>query len=287
MKVLADLHHGVLYEGLAMLFEDRYGWEMRAWVDGYYVTEPGPRWVDFPPREITALTTDHAEWWRPDYVVSTVGRTRHAMKDLAHLWGAVYVDHVGNAWDEPIGDLVLRSVAGSYGIPYHPEFHRVEYRDPSGNRIGAFHNSLATSPCRELWDEAQSLFRDWDFVLYGTPDNPLYPWQVAEAMRDCAVIWHDKEADGYGFTVHEAFASGRPVVGHNHYQGKFAEPLWTIETAITLSDSVRPLNDLLVFPERRTRMGRSAIANFDLHVDFDREAQDVFDYLMLPLAVAV
>ena len=289
MKVLADLHHGVLWEGLAMLFEDRYGWEMRAWVDGYYVTEPGWHWVDFPPREITCLTTEEAREWQPDIVLSTVGGTRSAMHDLSKRLDAVYVDHVGNQWDGPLGNIVLRSVADNFGsgVLYHPEFHRVPYKPPVGNRIGAFHNSLLTAPaCLRLWNMARELFPDWEFVLYGTPETALYPYEVAGAMRECAVIWHDKEADGYGFTVHEAFATGRPVVGHNHYREKLAGPLWTDRTAVTLHDDVVPLAGLLEDAERRERMGIAARSRFEELVNFDAEAAAVHEYLSAHVKVA-
>jgi glycosyltransferase involved in cell wall biosynthesis len=281
VKVLTDLHHGVLFEALGMLFEDRLGWQLAAWEDGHYLTGSVPPTVDFPPRRIYSKSTALVKEWRPDFVIATAGSTRGQMMALAQEVGAVYVDQVGNAWDEPLGRVVLRSVTGNYGIAYHPEFHRVAYQEPSGRRVGSFHAWLATAPCRRVWDRAQREIPDAEFILYGTAEHPLFPYQVAGAMRDCAVIWHDKEADGYGFTVHEAFASGRPVIGHNHYEGKLAEPLWIDgETCIVIKDeatAVDRLREALVNP---IRMGLSALAHFESLIDFDAEAVGVRDYLL-------
>jgi len=270
VRVLLDRHHGVLHEALCILFEDRFGWETAVWIDGQYVT--GPPMMDFPPRTSLTLSSETVREWRPDFVIASVFGTRQPMKALAKEVGAVYVDHVGNAWDAPISDHALRSVAGDYGILYHSEFHRVPYTEPTGNRIGSFHGSLAVSPCRAHWDRAHREHPEWDFQLYGVAENPLYPWQVAQAMADCFAIWHDKDADGYGFTVHETFASGRPVIGHaGHYAGKLAEGLW--ERGVTY---LEPDDDL---SKADAAMGQRALARFEALVDFDAEADAIREYL--------
>lgn len=275
MRVVADLHHGVLWEALAILFSDRYGWELVAWADGHYQPDRGlSKWTthaDFPPRSVQVVSTDWIREHGAQLLVATVGANRQPMKALAAEIGAIYLDHVGNAWDEPIGEAALRSVAGSYGIPYHPEFHRVPYRPPNGNRIGAFHGSLAVSACRTHWDRAMRDHSEYDFQLYGTTANPLFPYQVAGAMADCLAIWHDKDADGYGFTVHEAFASGRAVIGHGaHYTGKFAAPLFVRGvTYLEPEDELRGLVDI----------GLAARERFAALVDFDAEAAAIRAYL--------
>lgn len=278
MRVLTDLHHGVLYEALAMLIEDRWAGELHPWVDGYYVTQPGPQVVDFPPRSIVALTTVEAEAWRPDYMVATVPLTRGPLRDLAHRLGATYVDHVGNAWDGPLGDRALRSVAGDFGQVYHPEFHRIAWTPPpAGYRVASFHSSFETSGCRGLWDTARAAWPNVEFVMYGTADAPLYPFEVAQARADCTAIWHCKDADGYGFAVHEAFAAGRPVIGHaSHYRGKLAEPLWDYHIEPT---DMAGIEAALGAPEA---LGRLALDRFEGLVNFDAEAAAVAGYLGVP-----
>jgi len=276
MRVLTDLHHGVLYEALAMLFEDRLDGELRVWQDGYYV-RGSEHHADFPPRKVAVLSTDQVRAWQPDIVLSTVGGTRLRMRDLAHEIGATYVDHIGNAWDEPISERVLWSVQHEDVAFYHPEFHRVPWTVPKGRRIGSFHASFEHSQCREYWNMAKTAHPDYEFVMYGTAEHQLYPWQVADAMASCVAIWHCKDADGYGFTVHEAFASGRPIIGHRyHYEGKLAEPLFR-------AGQVEPerLDEALFDPEW---WGRAARRSFEETVDFDAEAARIRG--MFTMAVA-
>jgi hypothetical protein len=270
MKVLTDLHHGVLYEALAMLFEDRFGADLHVWQDGHYVTEPKHH-ADFPPRKVRVLSTDGVRVWRPDIVVSTAPATRRPMQDLAREVGARYIDHIGNAWDAPVGDDVLWSVPHD-GPIYHPEFHRVPWTPPAGNRIGAFHASFAHLPCYVDWLLAAERFPEYEFVHAGTPETMLYPWQVADAMADCVAIWHCKDADGYGFTVHEAFASGRAIIGHaEHYAGKLAEPLFRAGHVEPRAIDVA-LYDPVLF-------GRAARASFEEIVNFDAEAEMIRETL--------
>lgn len=279
MKVLVDLHHGVLYEGFALLFEDRYGADLRAWQDGHYVTGPYHH-ADFPPRQVRVMDDDAVRSWRPDFVIATAGVNRYRMRALASEVGAVYVDHCGNPWDEPIGSTVLRSMTlpGTTGIVWHPEFHRVPWTPPEGDRVGAFHTSFATlEPCRSIWD--QKATPAW--VMYGAV-VPLMPYQVAAARAACVAAWVCKDTDGYGFAVHEAFASGRPVIGHaSHYAGKLAEPLFV--RGVTYLEPEDDLGPVLADP---VPMGLAAKARFEELVDFDAEAEAVGRYLASLAGVA-
>lgn len=261
-----------------MLFVDRAilgPAELVGWADGTYHKDTGlGRWgfhTDFPPRTVEIVSTHWLMEHGADIVIATVGGTRGAMRALASDLGALYVDHLGNQVDAPIGSVILRSVAGGPGILYHPEFHRVPWTPPVGTRVASFHNSFATMPCRNLWDR----WAGPDWHLYGTPADALYPYAVAQARSECAVIWHCKDADGYGFAVHEAFASGRPVIGHAyHYAGKLAEPLFVRNVTY-----VEPEDDVHGVVANPVTMGMAAIARFDELVDFVGEATTIAEYL--------
>lgn len=258
-----------------MLFLDRLGYEdLVAWADGTYHKPDAPQsdfHSDFPGRVVSIVTTDWLKEHGADIVISTVSGTRQPMKALAKELGALYVDHVGNVWDAPIGDVVLRSVAGSYGLEYHPEFHRVPWTPPQGRRVGSFHSNFAVMDCKRDWDRLKT--PEWE--LYGVPENPLYPWEVAPARAACAAIWHCKDTDGYGFAVHEAFAAGRPIIGHaRHYEGKFAEPLFI--HGVTY---LEPDDDIFRAIEHPVDMGLNARERFDALVDFATEADAIRSYL--------
>jgi hypothetical protein len=169
--------------------------------------------------------------------------------------------------------VVLRAAygKGTEGLVYHPEFHRVPWVPPTGNTIGAFHASFQGLKCATLWAEAERRHPEYRFVQYGTADALLRPHEVAQARSDCIAIWHCKDADGYGFGVHEAFASGRAVIGHaSHYAGKLAEPLWWDK--VTHLEPGDWGTDLAV-------IGAKGRDHFDNLVDFDREAEMVAEYL--------
>src|SRR4029079_9108237 len=50
---------------------------------------------------------------------------------------------------------------------------------------------------------------------------------VGAAMRNSHVAWHTKQgSDGFGHVIHDWFAVGRPVVGHEwYYKNQLAGPL--------------------------------------------------------------
>jgi hypothetical protein len=260
-----------------MLFVDRAilgEAELFGWVDGHYQAKVGYGTEEFG-RFPVLVSSEWLKRMGADIVISTVGGTREPMRSLAESVGALYIDHIGNAWDQPIGPNILWAVTngGTSGVTYHPEFHRVPWVPPTGNRIGSFHASFAHSPCRKWWDEASEAHPEYEWRIFGTIEDQLRPHQVAQARSDCIAIWHCKDADGYGFGVHEAFASGRAVIGHkSHYEGKIAEPLfgqgWShLEPGDTLD------------PMHFDAIGRFARAEFDSLVDFDAEADMVRDYL--------
>jgi len=279
VRVVYDLHHGVLAEALAMLFVDRAilgPADLVAWADGTYQKDEGTgRWpfhTDFPPRAVEVASTNWLKEHGADIIIATTSINRPSMSALAHDLGALLVNHFGNQGEKPFGEVALRSIEGEGGLLYHPEFHRVPWVPPSGKRVGAFHASFPTlSDCFRLWQERAT--EDWQ--VYGVPGNPLSPYEVAQARSDCAAIWHCKDADGYGFGVHEAFASGRPVVGHAaHYEDKLAEPLFV--RGVTY---VEPTDDVRGVIENPVTMGMAAIARFEGLVDFDGEAEAIASYL--------
>jgi hypothetical protein len=294
VRILADHHHGVLWEALALLFVDRAVLgpaELWAWADGQYVArrdtlEPWPIVDDFPPRGVWAVSDAFVRAHPPDVVLATAPSTRPGLASLAREHGALFVEQLANEWDEPIGGgAVLRSMnlasGARPGIVYHPEFHRV----PAGVEVrpavvAAFHNSLLTNGCGHAWAGLARAMPERDFRLYGAPPWEVYPHQVAAAMGAAGWIYHDKTADGYGFAVHEAFASGRPVAGHaRHYAGKLAEPLWLDGvTCLDLGDNL----DTAAARIRATdpvEMGARAAARFAELVDFAEEARAIGEYL--------
>ena len=138
MKVLADFHHADLYESLALLFEDRFGWELyrpvgmewvtegiwrheyRDWFDGDVKVRDA---IDIPRQYLQAWADDHdcGDWWerddpthpgrvfrmltmaqardlRPDIVLSTLVENEPGWFEFARQIGAHYGVQMGNQW---------------------------------------------------------------------------------------------------------------------------------------------------------------------------------------------
>ena len=164
MRVLADYHHGCLYESLAILFEDRFGWELYRptgfdwhqaglWrysadmrvVEQYLRTEAGSyrdrgthhEWADtaHPGRVHKAVTLEQFRaMGRWDFVLASVTQHEAPYRQLAQESGARLVVQVGNV-GQPVLDqdaLVLcatsRTFPGLRALTYHPEFSLADYR---------------------------------------------------------------------------------------------------------------------------------------------------------------
>ena len=285
IRILTDHHHSILWEAFSILFIDR------AALGPAELWALDPRWPVDREWRTAANGISEAEAVRQpwDYVIGTAPQFRARCRDIAKRTGATYVDQCGNEWDDPIGETVLWSrtpTTDTEGVTYHPEFHRLPFTLPEPRfrlTVKAYNSGLRTQPCIALWKQVSALLPEMRWRIHGE-DDPCQPPDVAASRRDSGFAWVDKIADGYGFAVHEAFASGRVVMGHNHYGGKIAGPLWVDgETCLTFTDDAEVaaarIQKLVNDPARHAAMCRAAYDRFTAVVDFDREAGEVADYL--------
>lgn len=175
MRILADRHHAGLYESLALLFVDRFGWDLYTpighewWDEGYWAfgavfgddrlavqyltindgwTLVGDHYEttdsEYPERVIRGVTLDQYRSAAWDFVVATVQENQHGFARLAAESGARYVLQVGNTGqyiDWSLGPIVLNSsempMLGR-GIVYHQPFDSdglYRYRAPITTQI--------------------------------------------------------------------------------------------------------------------------------------------------------
>ncbi len=134
---------------------------------------------------------------------------------------------------------------------------------------------------------------DFEWRVYGAyGDAPLDEFAagvigttpgVAVAMRETGFIWHTKYwSDGFGHVVHNAFASGRPVVGGmSYYVDKIAGPLWIdgvtcIDVDRRSDEEVRAaMREMRDRPDRHLAMCQAAAARFREIVDFEADAEKI------------
>jgi hypothetical protein len=251
-----------------------------------------------------------------DLVLSSLPHNDLGFARFAEDTGARFGVQVGNNHQESLWDaaefilssstlpgLGLDAIAkrSMYrGIPtvvYHQEFdtEKVFYHDyPPANRreVASWVNGFPESPDYPLFRALAERYADeFDFKVYGAygwgPDDPwkagdvsLVP-ELADKMRQARVGLHVKRlSDGYGHTVHNWFAIGRPVLGfQNYYADKLAGVLFqegvtsfAIEDR-TFAETAAILTRLRDDDDYHQRISENAAARFREVVDFGHEAE--------------
>jgi hypothetical protein len=268
--------------------------------DGNHYTEI---WQAHPERVQKLVTLEQFRSMQWDYILASVTPNEHTFARLAREVGAKFILQVGNVYQpvdwsqDPLVMASARIPIEGRGVVYHQEFsldtfrHEALIRTLGGEgcltwpivTVSSFVNLFPRTGCYGLWTQAKAVLSEVRWREYGHEgaDGFLAPAAaVADAMRASDVIWHDKpHGDGFGHVVHNAFAVGRPVVGHaSHYRGQLAEPLWL--DGVTSLDLDGPEAEakvaaLLADPQGRARMGEQAALRFQMTVDFEEDAEAV------------
>lgn len=172
VNVLADYHHPALYESLALLFEDRFGWNLyrprgaewwdqgywsfinlgmsldwtdflgvgRDWKDtGLYGELPGEQY----PRPMKGVSLWEARATTWDYVLTSVWENQQGFARFAKESGAQFVHQIGNAahavdWRLPAKYMISATLDARKqpAVVYHQEFDlkTFKYQKPGRNR---------------------------------------------------------------------------------------------------------------------------------------------------------
>jgi len=149
----------------------------------------------------------------------------------------------------------------------------------------AFPHSILDWP---TWEHHKKALWDFRWVQHGLQgDNGHLPERdVAKAFYTTDFIWHVKfRGDGYGHTIHHAYACGRPcIVRGSYYKECLAEPLLVHDySCIDLEKET--FNGFLkkmrywAEPNHLLEMSKNAYALFKKEVNFDKEFEDVKEFL--------
>jgi hypothetical protein len=213
VKVFADWHHPALYESLALVFEDRFGWELYSpigteWIDQrvwrFSNTPIAYRMEDFlvfpdavnagdhylltereypeRPRKLVTYAQARAMEW--DVVIATVVPHQHSFAEFAKEVGAQFVYQVGNAFHPIDWEVEGMVVLASANIPilgrgtvYHQEFSRdlFRYEPPAQTATHKVTSFLMRLgwSCKPNWFAEQP---DVEFKVLGggSPRDPMY-----------------------------------------------------------------------------------------------------------------
>lgn len=249
-----------------------------------------------------------------DIVIASIPQHLEPFKKLCaiHPSRPKLIFQIGNQWDgrntalNIMASAKMLPIEGVNFISYHQEFDLDIFKPegptmgfPSGDILWPEKNIFSFVNCFDIQDhfkydwqlfqEIEKLMPDWNFKVYGGQcrNGPVGPAsEVAKRMAQARFIWHTKAGgDGYGHVIHNIAAVGRPmIVRRMYYQGKMAEPLIKDgETAIVIDglnnqeivNKINYYND----PERYGKLCENAYKNFKNIVDFDKEAEQIKDFL--------
>jgi glycosyltransferase involved in cell wall biosynthesis len=274
---------------------------------------PSKRWDHSHHRWQNLLTLDEARDLKPDVVLASVAHNHEGLHRFAKEVGAKFGLHLGNVrfshidmqedrWDLADFGIVTGIMPETPPKPHvvvHQEFDLDDFRHeppPAGGvfTVSSFVNCFPEN--RQAYAGFRSVAElrpEYDWKVYGAyggvPEDEyaagnLQPCSaVGDAMRASDVAWHTKQwSDGFGHVVHNWFAVGRPVVGHEwYYRSQLAGPLWQEGvTSFDITDKTPSqvagiLDRLYHDPDLRLRMGENAAKRFREVVDFDEEEQAI------------
>jgi glycosyltransferase involved in cell wall biosynthesis len=300
-------------DAVAKQYLEPWGDDTRVYLGDTDRQYPGMRLDKSHLRVQKMLTLEAARDLKPDIVLASVAHNHAGLHRFAKEVGAKFGIHLGNVRFSPIDMQEDRWDLADFGIvtsilpapvdkPHvvvHQEFSLEDFRHepPPGDgtfTVASFVNCFPENPQAYAGFKAVAAHRpEYDWKVYGAYGSaPLDEYaagnigkcsEVGDAMRASDVAWHTKQwSDGFGHVVHDWFAVGRPVIGHEwYYRSQLAGPLWQEGvTSFDITDK-RPedvvdlIDRLYRDPDLRLRMGENAAARFREIVNFDEEEQAI------------
>ena len=254
-------------------------------------------------RAVTLEAFKRMDW---QFVIASVCNHEEPFARLIreHAPGAVLIRQMGNIhdhFDEVNTKNVLNSTmhevpAGINTVRYHQEFDLKVYRPdppPDTRTVKSFLHAFATTEPpqlvsdHQLYHAMQKAMPDFTFKCHGVlcEDGNLPSADMPQAIRSSAFVCHLKFwGDGFGHTLHNAGACGKPVITKlRYFEGMMAgELLEAGKTAIDLCDDVASNVEMIRYwsePSRYAELSRNMRERFLKVVDFDAEFERIKAFL--------
>lgn len=207
---------------------------------------------------------------------------------------AKHIFQVGNAWGRQAGIKNILSSTASFATPvninacfYHQEFELETFRYEPPTVHNAVYSYIHWMKKKDLMNKITSQLPDWEFRSFGAnmEDGIAKTKDLAQQMRNSAFTWHYKpEGDGYGHTVHNTFASGRPpIIWGSHYHGKIASQLFTHgETCVdaeVVGSNLPQYLETMSQPQNHNPFCEAVYNRFKKVVNFDQEEIEIRKFL--------
>lgn len=252
---------------------------------------------EYPDLPHAACSLEYFKNTKFDYLVATIPQHVPAFQELIARYQpqAKLIFQVGNNWDyERLGVPNVLASTMPRDVPdwmrvcfYHQPFDRELFRAPvltgdEPKRVTSFVNVLRDEPLRHFLKLEKAL-PEFEFLAYGGQcrDGCVTGSEnISQAFASTQFVYHNKPGgDGYGHVLHNAFASGRPVLSFcSQYRGQLGSLLLN-KSSVNLDcitvDQQAGLIRYWAEPQRMADLSRRSVAAFDEFVDFDAEADQV------------
>jgi len=272
-------------------------WDSSKNLNGNYVLEDSVYHVYNPDQKChhKAVTLETFQDMEFDIIIASIPSHIAPYRKLIESFQpkAKMIYQVGNDWGwmgtPPAKNVMASAIipavpADVHFISYHQEFDLEVFHKGTPHRhkrIFSLLHLVGNQPDWKLLLELEKEMPGYEFKFFGVScrDGVITGTEnVAQKMREAMWIAHLKaEGDGFGHTIHNAFAVGRPlIVKESYYRGKLAEPLLVDGlTCVNLDGrSAREARDAIkaiVAEGRYEGMVHACRERFDRHVDFDEE----------------
>jgi hypothetical protein len=243
-----------------------------------------------------------------DIVLSSVPCRFHSFEKLIADFGmrAKHIFQAGNNFSHNCPHIrnvknLMSSATGPYHyylapnkIHYHQEFDLGLFRPTPKECILKTLTNFQHFMCRkEMFHTLEITMPEWRFRSFGAGnrESPLNGIGLVSAwMRQAGFVWHVKTLDeGYGHTIHNAFACGKPLITDTSYMTVYHQgtiqntacALYTPETIIDIKDmSVQDIRtEVLRRADNYDYYSGKVYQKFKEIVDFDREFVEIKAFL--------
>lgn len=173
-------------------------------------------------------------------------------------------------------------------VRYHQEFDLAQFPCVPCNQPRSIVNLMHFQKFHNMEDWngllSQPQLADWPSKNYGAGNADGSCGDIPMALQNHGFLWHVKKGgDGYGYNIHNAFASGRPVITRlSHYRGQTAAPLMTdLQTVIDLDVHSMPevARNLIGIADDYETWRERVYKRFQEHVNFDAEFEQIKTFL--------
>ena len=244
-----------------------------------------------------AVTLDIFKDMEFDIVISSIPAhiSRFNRLIAEHQPKAKHIFQVGNAWGHQADVKNILASTAPFPVPagintcfYHQEFDLNVFKYQPPTITGVVNSYVHYMRKPEIMTAVAGFLPPWKFTTYGAGMMDSLPGihPMAAAMTNSSFTWHYKpEGDGYGHTLHNSYACGRPaIIWGDQYKGKLADALF--QDGVTCIDARgktphQIATSLVTYgpPAKHARMCEAAYNRFKEVVDFDEEAATIKKFL--------